>query len=191
MNIITKLLSQAIQGESFAEKRYDAFARHAIGEGFPGIARLFTGLARAEAVHIANHKRALEKNNGKGDAKISIAEPVVAATVVENIATAIQGEHEEITSMYPSFIKQVKKRHGSDFVAKIALLSMSWAMEAEKGHLELLRLARQSIEAGKDMNSENFYLCRVCGNVIYQETAPQVICPICGHDPHFYSKVTK
>ncbi len=190
MELVAELLSEAIKGESFAEKLYEAFAHHAAKEGLSGIARLFSGLARAEAVHIANHKRALIKNNGQTP-YIDIPETLDIGSVTDNIATAIAGEAEEVNSMYPSFIKQIKKEHGTEFEAKVAILSLSWALEAEKVHLSLLQQAQKSMAQGKDLDEEHFYLCGVCGNIVYSEIKPESICPICGHDAHFYNKVPR
>lgn len=188
MELIAKLLTEAIQGESFAEKRYEAFARQANLENHPGIARLFSGLARAEAIHIANHLRALKKiDPAPLDIEVSAHIPVGRSP--ENIVTAIRGEQEEISGMYPSFIRQIKRRHGKEFVAKVALLSLHWALEAEKVHLGLLLLAQKNHAAGRDLAPDNFYLCGVCGNLVYSDTTPETICPVCGHDPHFYNKV--
>ncbi len=144
-------------------------------------------MARAEAIHIGNHQRALEKNH-EPQLKVKIDEPIITGSLAENIE-AIQGEHEEISSMYPSFIAQIKKCHGKDFVAKIALLSLIWAMDAEKVHLTLLQFASKQLSNKEDRNPENFYLCRVCGSLVYEEKTPEEICPVCGHDSYFYSKV--
>lgn len=188
MELIAKLLTKALEGEIAAEKRYLAFASHAHDAGFTGVAVLFRGLAQAEAVHIINHKQALEKNNSTPPDPAE-DKGISRATVAENIAAAITAENEEITSMYPSFIKEIRSRHGRDFTPRIALLSLTWALEAEKGHLGLLKWAQKKVRHNQDVKPDNFYLCSVCGNLIHSEKIPDEICPVCGHDAHFYNKI--
>lgn len=187
MELITTLLLEAIQGETTAERQYLAFSERAISDGYPGIATLFTGLAYAESIHIANHKRALEKNDYKGE--FALPEEGAVGTTLENIGRAVQGEKEEFSEMYPSFMKKISKKHGKDFIAKIALLSIKWAMESEKKHYQLLCIAENAVASGKDMAPGDFYLCAVCGNIHFAEDSPEELCPVCGHDICFYSKV--
>ncbi|MFW5906704.1 MAG: ferritin family protein, partial [Desulfobia sp.] len=107
MELIAKLLTEAVEGEIAAEKRYRAFASQADDAGYTGIAVLFRGLAQAEAVHITNHQQALKKNNSTPPDP-AVNEKISRATVAENIAAAVAAENEEITSMYPSFIKEIR-----------------------------------------------------------------------------------
>lgn len=187
MELINKLLLEAVQGETSAEKQYLGFSEKAVSEGYSGIAALFTGLSYAESIHISNHKKALEKNGYSG--MFPSPEQVHIGATIENIRHAIAGEREEFTSMYPSFRKKIMKKHGDNFIAKIALLSIKWAMESEKSHHALLRAAEKSLAEGKDMDSGDYYLCAVCGNLHYCAKFPEELCPVCGHDVSFYSKV--
>jgi rubrerythrin len=188
MEIITQLLLEAIQGESDAEIRYLFFADIALSEGFPGVAALFTGLAHAESIHIVNHRRALEKNGYSGEFPKG-SEVKEYGETLENVRLALEGELEEYTQMYPAFKKKIKRLHGKEFIAKIALLSISWAADSEKSHHSLLATAIRGLENGKDMDNGSFYLCRVCGNVEYSTNEPTELCTVCGHDLHFYTKV--
>ncbi len=188
MDIINTFLTEAIKGESEAEQRYILYAEKAANEDFIGVATLFTGLSYGEAIHIANHKKALTKNNYTGPFKSLDLQPAVGATL-ENLHLAIEGEKEEFTSMYPSFYKKIKKKHGRDFIAKIALLSIKWAMESEKNHHSLLKKAANAVSSNKDLADGDIYLCSVCGNLHYSADFPQELCPVCGHDLSFYSKV--
>jgi rubrerythrin len=188
MELIHTLLLQAIEGESGAEARYEKFAAKAKEEGFAGMAALFTALSRAEAVHIANHKRALLKN-GCQSALLEIPEGDGVGSTLENIDGAIRAEYEEFHAMYPSFRRQIQKKHGTVFSAKIALLSIKWACESESNHHALLKEARKRVAAGRDMTEGHFYLCSVCGNLHYLEEMPKELCCVCGHDLSFYTVI--
>jgi len=191
MEIINTLLLQAIQGETDAEERYMTFAGQAVNEGYPGVGALFTGLSYAEAVHAANHKRALEKNGYNGPLPRA-SKPQSHGSTLDNLRMSLKGELEEFSTMYPSFRRQIAKKHGDEFVAKIALLSIKWAAESEKNHHTLLAAAVKLMEAegGKgNMDTGNYYLCTVCGNLLFSAQPPEDLCPVCGHDLMFYSKV--
>jgi rubrerythrin len=188
MEIINTLLIEAMQGETDAEERYMAYAGQAVAEGYSGVAGLFTGLSYAEAVHAANHKRALEKNSYTGPLpKATI--PKSHGATLDNLRMSLKGELEEFSTMYPSFRRQITKKHGDVFVAKIALLSIKWAAESEKNHHALLLAAVKMMEKGSDMDAGDYYLCTVCGNLHFSSLPPEELCPVCGHDLMFYSKV--
>ncbi len=189
MELITALLKKAVQGETDAEERYRVFSRQAENEGCPKVATLFLGLSHAEAIHISNHKKALEKNGYTG----SLPSPVPVSTfnsTLDNVRQSLEGEKEEFSTMYPSFRKQIAKKHGKEFLAKIALLSIKWALESEKNHHALLAIAENNLQMGKDMEVDDLYLCTVCGNLEYFKTLPEEMCTICGHDPMFFSEVS-
>lgn len=188
MKLVHDLLLIALAGETTAEQTYLGYAATAIKEGLPGVAALFTGLSYSEAVHSANHKRALLKNDFTGSFPTADISDT-AGTTLENLKAAISGEHEEFSAMYPSFKKQISRKHGNVFSAKVALLSIRWAMESEKNHHSLLLAAKRACEAGRDMNDKGFYHCVVCGNLVYEASAPTELCVVCGHDQSFFTKV--
>ncbi|MDJ0622651.1 MAG: ferritin family protein [Desulfocapsaceae bacterium] len=188
MELIHSLLLQAIAGESAAESRYRKFAGKALDEGFPGIASLFTALAQAEAIHIANHHQALKKSDFSGTLpqpeKINSPE-----TTLANLKRAIEDERDEFKEMYPLFHRQISKKHDSNFVAKIALLSIKWAGESEAQHYELLQEALQAAVSGSDVVGGEYYLCTVCGNIEFSMEQPKKMCGVCGHDISFYTRI--
>jgi rubrerythrin len=188
MELIHKLLLESLQGETDAEHRYLQFSMQADAEGYPGIATLFTALSHGETVHAANHRKALEKNSYPGPFP-KPSNPKSGPNTLANLQQAILAEKEEFTSMYPSFLKQIDKKHGNSFTAKIALLSLKWAMEAEKNHHLLLVAAKKRLQNQQDFDEGRIYLCAVCGNLHYSPAAPTELCPVCGHDASFYSPV--
>ncbi len=187
MELVQKLLLEAIEGESGAELRYKQFADKARAEEFKGVALLFTALSRAEAIHIANHQRALKKNGFSGTIA-SFSPDINILSTSENLHCAIAAEYEEFRTMYPSFRRQIKSGYGDQFEAKIALLSIQWACETEETHYKLLKQALASVSSDGDM-THDYYLCSVCGNIHYSQAPPEILCSICGHDLSFYNLV--
>jgi len=150
-------LSGAFAGESQAHMKYLNFAKIAEDEGYPNVARLFRAIAYAEQVHASNH---LEVLSGIGK-------------TTENLQAAIDGENFEVEEMYPAY-NAVAQLQGE----KDAIRSIHFALEAEKIHSALYTEAKQNVEAGKDADVEEVYICGVCGYTT-TEGAPDR-CPVCG-----------
>jgi rubrerythrin len=136
--------------------KYMIFAAQAEKEGYPEVARLFKAISYAEQVHATNHFRQL---NGVGD-------------TVANLKAAMGGENFEVNEMYPAY----------DAVAKLqeekgAMLSIHYAIEAEKIHEAMYQEARQLVKAGQDRAASSVYICAVCGHTVFGEAPDK--CPIC------------
>lgn len=158
-------LKVAFAGESQANQKYRAFAKKAEREGFPNIAKLFRTAAEAERIHAEGHLDALE---GIG-------------STIDNLKAAIAGETYEYTEMYPPMHKQaLEENHKSKRI-------FGYALEAEKVHAELYKLALQAAEQGKDLDISEIYLCPVCGHIEFGK--PKDKCPICGALPEKYIQV--
>ncbi|MFX1401611.1 MAG: rubrerythrin family protein, partial [Promethearchaeota archaeon] len=156
----------AFAGESQANRKYLAFAKKAEQEGYPGVALLFKAAAAAETVHAHNHLRAL------GGIK----------STIENLKEAIGGEFYEFTKMYPEFIDAAKSEEIKD-----AERSFNYANEVEKVHHKLYEKALELVEAGKDLNVDEMYVCSVCGYT--HEGSPPEKCPVCGAAKKAFQKV--
>ncbi|NLE75198.1 MAG: rubrerythrin family protein [Chloroflexi bacterium] len=150
-------LEAAFAGESQAHMKYLTFADEAAKEGFPEIARLFRAIAYAERVHAANHLREL---GGIGQ-------------TAQNLASAIGGENYENTEMYPAFHAVAKLQS-----EKGAMLSIHYALEAEKIHEAMYGEAKQRAEMGQDIAAEPVYVCPKCGYTVIGN--PPDKCPVCG-----------
>lgn len=157
-------LKAAFAGESQANRKYLAFAKKAIKDGYPQIARVFRAAAAAETVHAHTHLRVY------GGIK----------TTEENVKAAIEGEHYEFTTMYPEFL-EIAKNEGK----KAAERSFDLANQVEKIHHELYSKALAAVQSDKDLPEINMFVCDVCGYTVESEI-PE-ICPICGarHDRFF------
>lgn len=160
-----KFLHDAFAGESMAHMKYMAFSEIADKEGFPKVAKLFRAIAYAEMVHAVNHARNLG----------------LLGKTADNLQSGIDGENFEITEMYPAY-KAVAELQEE----KKAVRSMNFALEAEKIHEELYKLALQQVREGKDMDIEDVYICPVCGHTHIGK--PTEKCPICGLPPEKYKK---
>jgi rubrerythrin len=159
-------LKEAFAGESQANQKYRAFAKKAEKEGFPNIAKLFNTAAEAERIHAEGHLGALE---GIG-------------STVDNLKAAIDGETYEYKEMYPPMHdKAVEEDHKAKRMFK-------YALDAEKVHADLYKLALQAAEQGKDLETSEIYLCPICGHIEFGE--PKEKCPICGALPNKYVKVS-
>ncbi|MBI2831425.1 MAG: rubrerythrin family protein [Chloroflexi bacterium] len=159
-------LQAAFAGESQANRRYLFFAEKAEKEGHRQLARLFRAAAEAETVHARTH---LDVLGG------------VKATK-ENVQAAIGGENYEFTKMYPSFIEQAKTDKN-----KRAEIEMGWAQKVEEIHHGMYQQALKSLEGGKPLKEETYFVCQVCGNTVGSEAPDK--CPICGSPKSSFKKV--
>jgi len=159
-------LKEAFAGESQANRKYLAFAEKSEKDGFPQIAKLFRAAAAAETVHAHNHFRVM------GGVK----------STIENLKSAIDGEHYEFTKMYPEFIKAAQKEGKKD-----AERSFNWANEVEKIHHKLYEDALKSAQSGKDLEKKEIYICPICGYT-HGGTLPDK-CPVCGTPKSKFKKI--
>jgi len=159
-------LKEAFVGESQANRKYLAFAEQADKDGLPQIAKLFRAAATAETVHAHNHLRVT------GGIK----------STVENLKTAIGGEHYEFTSMYPQFIEDAKSEGN-----KQAERTFDLANQVEKIHHELYENALKAAESGRDLEKKEIYVCPVCGYT-HEGKLPDK-CPVCGAPKDKFKKI--
>ncbi|NOY58122.1 MAG: rubrerythrin family protein [Calditrichaeota bacterium] len=160
-----KSLNEAFAGESMAHMKYLAFADAADREGLPKIANLFRAIAYAEQVHAINHARNLG----------------LIGKTVENLQAGIDGENFEIIEMYPAYdaIARLQEEKG-------AQRSIHYAIEAEKIHEEIYKVALQQVSKGQDFDAEELYICPVCGYTHIGK--PTEKCPICNTAPEKFRK---
>jgi len=148
-------LKAAFAGESQAHMKYLAFAAKAEAEGYPQVARLFKAISYAEQVHATNHLRQLQ---GIG-------------TTAENLAAAIGGENFENTEMYPAYNAVAREQN-----EKGAMLSIHYALEAEKIHEAMYGEAKALVEDGQDRADQPVYICPTCGYTVIGD--PPAKCPV-------------
>lgn len=150
-------LKTAFAGESQANNKYQSYAAKAEKEGFPGVAKLFRAISAAEAIHAANHLRALE----------------TVKSTLENLQDAKAGEDYEVGEMYPPMIADANKED-----EKRAAMSMTYAWEVEKVHSELYGQAIAAVKAGHDLSEAKVRICPICGHTVIGDAPDK--CPVCG-----------
>ena len=159
-----EFLQEAFAGESQANRKYTSFAAQADKEGFPQAAKLFRAAAEAEAVHAANHLRAMK----------------AIKSTKENLREAITGETHEFKEMYPEMIKASKVEGAKD-----AERSFNYANAVEEYHAKLYNEMMQGLDTNKDVYP--YYVCPVCGMTVAKE-APEK-CPVCGVKGAMFKKI--
>lgn len=158
MRAMTKAnLEAAFAGESQAHMKYIIFADQAEKEGFPEVARLFRAISYAEQVHATNHFKQLY---GVGK-------------TADNLEAAFGGENFENTEMYPAY----------DAVARLqdekgAILSIHYALEAEKIHEAMYKDAQTLVKHGQDRSTAPVHICPICGYTVIGDAPDK--CPVCG-----------
>lgn len=171
MHIMTAAnLRSAFGGESMAHMRYLIWGDLAEKDGFPDVARLFRAISRAEQVHATNHFDTLQDE--KGDYLVPSYAGFGIGGTSENLEGAIAGEEFEIEEMYPAYMATAKEQE-----ERSARISFYYAVSAEKIHAEMFRKAKESVDAGKDLELDKVQICLVCGHTV-EGDAPEK-CPIC------------
>lgn len=146
-------LMDAFAGESQANRKYLAYAKKAEKDGKVNAAKLFKAASDAETIHALKHFEVAGK----------------VATTADNLKDAVAGETHEYKEMYPDFVK-VANEEGN----KAALMSFSYAMQAEEVHARLYQEALENLDQTEEVF---YYLCPVCGNI--EKYRPEK-CSICG-----------
>jgi len=163
MSKTEEALKQAFSGESEANRKYTAFAAQAEKEGLSQAARLFRAAAEAEAIHAANHFKALKAIK---DTK-------------ENLREAIAGETHEFKEMYPEMIASARAEGD-----KNAERTLSFANAVEEYHAKLYHELLENLEKA---DSYPYYVCPVCGMTVERE--PPEKCPVCGVKGSMFKRV--
>jgi len=164
-----KSLMYAVAGETEANAKYRAFADVAEKEGHKEIAAIFRVIAEAELQH-ADHEFGIAQSLGKVERPK--ADKVAAGTTKENLQTAIKGETDEYTQMYPEFINIAEKEHMVD-----ARLIFILAKLAEEVHAGIYSDLLENIDKFDKDKYAQIYRCPECGNIILR-VRPRY-CPIC------------
>lgn len=162
-------LRSAYAGESQAHMRYLIYADRAGKSAFPNVARLFTAVAYAEKVHASNHYKCIVT---KGSAQTFSGALFGSRNSSEDLQAGIDGENFEINEMYPVY-KAAAQFQGE----RAAENSFSWALEAEKVHVDLYQRAKQAVDQGKDIDVGPVHICSICGFTV-EGDAPER-CPVC------------
>jgi rubrerythrin len=182
------VLQSLHQDEMQAMHNYQAYAKKAVSQKYPNIAKLFMTLAASESVHARNFKACLANSGVAAEEFPQL--PVKVASTRKNLKFAIAVELEEIDRKYPQVLEQIKPdKH------KEAIQFITYAWESEKQHRKLLK----RIQSGTDIffglltkriegNPYQYFVCQNCGSTLSE--IPASTCPVCGGPSAKYEEVT-
>ena len=177
-NLTVVNLMKSFAGESQARNKYEYFAKVAQKEGYRDIAEHFQRAANNEKVH-AKLELAL-CNRMMNDSEESWG------TTVENLKMAIDGESYENLTMYPDFA-QIAKDEGYKEASRL----FSGIGKIEVEHENMFKMLLERLEADAEHTSENSeeaWICEICGHVHYGKKALKV-CPVCKHGEEYQSRL--
>ena len=160
-------LKAAVNGETGASAKYDAYAAEAEKQGHKQLASLWRATSAAEQIHIAmeyNLVTAEDADWPRPEVKESKDTPLDL-----NLIDSANGEIYETSDMYPSFIKKAQEEGRND-----AVLVFTRAKLAEGYHAANYLDAYNNIDCPDD---EHYYLCPVCGYIHKGKDFEK--CPIC------------
>ena len=173
-----KNLMIAFAGESQARNRYSYYASAAKKEGYEQISKIFLETADNEKEHAKVFFKYLDKS------KITITAPFLTGLgkTEENLKISIEGEHEENTTLYPSFAK-IAKKEGFDEIAK----SFEEVAEAEKHHEKRYKKLLSNLENNEVFCKKEIveWKCLNCGYIHGGKKAP-LSCPSCKHPQKYF-----
>lgn len=173
-------LINAFAGESQARNRYSYFAKQAKNDGYEQIAEIFLITAENEKEHAKLFYEYIGNTRGTVNAEY----PFELGTTEENLESAINGENEEWSTLYPEGEK-VAREEGFDDIAE----TFHHVIKAEKHHenryKKLLENVKNNTVFSKE--KETYWMCRECGYVHHGKSAPKK-CPNC-HHPQAYFQV--
>ena len=180
-------LAKAFIGESQARNRYTLYSKVAKKEGYVQLANIFLITADNEREHakwLMKMINGLKKETGESPDEIQVeaAAPTIYGNTVENLKSAIAGEHYENSEMYPGFADVAEEEGLLDISDR--LLSIA---HAETHHEDRYTKILEQIEAGtlwkKDEPVE--WTCSKCGHT-YIGTEPPEKCPSCDHAYNYF-----
>jgi len=180
-------LTKAFIGESMARNRYTFYAKIAQKEGYEQISNIFLETAEQEREHASNLFKLINELKQKENKKITSINVETEANVVygdtqENLKAAIDGEHYENSSMYPSFADVAEKEGYQAIANKLRAIAI-----AEKHHEErYLKLLKEiSNDTVFKKTNKVYWVCLKCG-YMEEGTTPPKECPSCGHAYSFF-----
>jgi rubrerythrin len=160
-------LNTAINGETNAYTKYEAFADAADAEGYAQVAKLFRATAGAERIHAGDEfDLAFAMDASSQEATPNKPEP---GTTAENLQAAIDGETYEYSEMYPAFLKAAQEEK-----LEAAAAIFARAMKAEECHAKNYQSYLDNLDK---VEEADIYLCPTCGYIKIGDNSGS--CPVC------------
>jgi len=180
-------LTKAFVGESQARNKYDMFAKIARKEGMMKVAEVFETTAKNEQEHAKWFFRMLQevKRNESGDTEkmmVDAASDIRMGDTKTNLISAIEGENEENSGLYPEFARIADDEGFPDIAARINAIA-----RAEIHHEERFKSILDSLEKGGLFKKPGkvYWVCMKCGYIHEGEEPPEK-CPSCGHPKDYF-----
>ncbi len=176
-------LVKAFIGESMARNRYTFYAKIAKKEGYVFVSRVFLETAENEKEHAETLFELIQELKGDVNAvSVESEAPLVLGSTVDNLKSAVDGEHYENTEMYPEFARVAEEEGLEDVAARLRAIA-----QAEVHHEKRYRAILEAIEKGTMFKREEevAWVCLECGYIHYGKEPPSE-CPSCGHDRGYY-----
>ncbi|MCL2821187.1 MAG: rubrerythrin family protein [Oscillospiraceae bacterium] len=163
-----KNLMEAFAGESQARNKYTYFSSKARKEGYEQIAAIFEETAANEKEHAEIWFKLLCGGE--------------IPSTAENLVAAAAGENGEWTEMYKRMAAEASEEGFKDIAY---LFSSVGAIEKEheERYLALLKNINDGTVFAK--NEKSFWICRNCGHIHDNESAPEK-CPVCKHPKAYF-----
>lgn len=163
-------LKAAFAGESQARNKYTYFAKVAREEGLLYIAKIFEETADNEMQHAKDEFRML---NGIGD-------------TAANLQAAIDGEHYEVTEMYPEFARIAREEGNTAAAILFEQIAKVEAHHRDR-YIKLLEMVKNGTVYKRDKPVK--WKCSKCGYV-HEGTEPPAKCPACKHPKEYFEPET-
>jgi len=188
MDETIKNLTKAFIGESQARNRYTMYAKIAKKEGFEQISDIFLLTAENETEHakwLFKLIQELKKKQSEPVDEIIVdaTAPTVLGNTVENLKSAIEGEHYEHVDMYPSFAKIAEEEGSKEIAERLKAIAKAESHHEER-YLKLLKELENNTMFKKEKNIK--WVCKKCGYV-HEGTEPPKKCPSCDHPTAYFS----
>ncbi|HOQ79393.1 MAG TPA: rubrerythrin family protein [Candidatus Absconditabacterales bacterium] len=180
-------LTKGFLGESQARNRYTLYANVAKKEGYIQIANIFLETAEHERQHSKRFftmLQELKEKEGITDDMIEV--PSTAAVkygdTMTNLKTAMEGEHEEYSDLYPEFARVAEEEGYPEFAKRIRSIIV-----AEIHHEERYKKLYEQLEKETIWNKEEVitWVCTECGYTHKGKNPPE-LCPSCDHPIGYY-----
>jgi rubrerythrin len=175
-------LLKAFAGESQARMRYTFYAKTAGKEGYRQIEELFLETAENERMHAKlYYKHLVAALNGEA-VEIQASYPVALDTTVKNLEYAAGGEHDEWSVLYPGFADIADEEGFPEIAHTFRAISL-----VEKRHEARYRKLLDNVKNKTVFRKPQkvAWKCRVCGQVIESDKAPDK-CPVCDHPQEYF-----
>jgi rubrerythrin len=162
-------LQVALNAESAAKTRYEAFAAKADAEGYKSVASLFRGFAKSDAMRAERHAGMIKQLGGTPN--VGTESLAQVKTTKENLEATIVALTTEKDAFYPPFAKQAdadKNEHAAmGFKGSVAIATANIKIcQQVLGELDAWKAAGKTV-----------LVCQVC---TYVSIDPKIqSCPVC------------